>query len=48
MQASLARSEDTTAKRVDLLSQFMTIVHQKGGKLGYTSKEVRTEMVAGT
>jgi hypothetical protein len=48
MQASLARSEDTTSKRVDLLSQFMTIVHQKGEKVGYTPKEVRTEMVAGT
>lgn len=48
MQASLARSKETSAKRVDLLSQFMTIVHQKGEKLGYTPKEVRTEMVAGT
>ncbi|KAF2127340.1 cytochrome P450 [Dothidotthia symphoricarpi CBS 119687] len=37
-----------SVKRVDLLSQFMTIVHQRGESASYTPKKLRTEMVAGT
>lgn len=40
-------AEDSTSKRHDVLSQMLTIVHEKGEKVNFTEANVMAEMRIG-
>lgn len=40
---AVKRTEEDTSKRNDFMSQFLSIVHNRGEKVNFTIKEVSSE-----
>lgn len=43
LKNAISRTEEATSKRPDFMSQLLSIVHERGEKVNFTTKEVSSE-----